>query len=361
MEAQAELDPRALILEAEATPIFRHQSQPVLDLLSVASQLDPESLEDRWVVRLALRLADVLIMRGELERAGTWLGVARERLPRLEEADGALRSRAALQQVRLQIAERKLEAAGEALQRARAQQARGAAAPLRTLLALVDAELHFALASYEPVGLLLEPLLSQPDAFSSVDELWRAVSLCARAHQHLLDFELAQLHFARLVDMAQIHEAHQEEADARLGLGQSLLGQGLIKEGVEEMRQARGLATGQLWQQAMGLLTTALLADQDMAQATEVAKEAAVAAARADDYATYIQTVGVVTSLYRLQRRHKEAYKDLVRIHGMLQAKFGPEAAAPVRAQIGVLREDLGEEAFEALSAQILAELKAGR
>jgi hypothetical protein len=89
-------------------------------------------------------------------------------------------------------------------------------------------------------------------------------------------------------------------------------------------------------------------------------QHAGIEAARANDAKTYLETVGVSTHLRRMLGQHAQAYRELLGVYGLLTQRFGADAAAPIVALMDTLRADLGDAAFEALSAELLAERAPG-
>ena len=57
----------AAILDAEGTPAFQFETDRVERLLATATRTQPETLPDRWVARLCLRLADVCVQADALD------------------------------------------------------------------------------------------------------------------------------------------------------------------------------------------------------------------------------------------------------------------------------------------------------
>jgi hypothetical protein len=351
------MDPRALILEAEATPSFEPLSEDAYNLLAVASQQDPASLEPPWVVRLSLRLGELLLARKELERAAVWADNARRHLG--AEADHQEIEVMALE-ARLCAARGEVDEANRRLGEARVRLAGLPEAPawVGGVLELALAELHYGQAIFAPIALLVEPLLTAPGRLARLDDLWRALWLAAHARQVRLELAEAAQHFRALLALCLEHGAPTQAADARLGLAQCLIGLGELGQGLELLQASLATAQGRDWHAAAALVTTATLSTGDIDGACAVAEAAATQAAHRDDYARYVQIVGVITALRRLQRRHKEAYKNLLNIYGILKNKFGDRAAAPILSQIEALRLDLGEEGFEALSAELLLEAR---
>ncbi len=337
-----------LILDAEQTPAFEFETERVQAMLAEASRLDPETLEPAWVLRLAQRMADVLLQARAFERADKWLGVARTRVSapleqlnqRLLEARASLRRGAvdetAVPRIRRQLQQLDAQPAHE------------------TRLALLEAEAAVAAGTYLAALEHIAPRLETRDAFANADDLWRAQRLMATCAQARLDFRTARDAFAAAAELGDLHDAPRDRAAALVGQGQCTLGLGDYEGGLACFREARELAPDDGAPGAA--LTSALLATGDVGAAIRSASEAAVRAARRDDSKGYLQILAAITHLHRLQGTHRQAYEALLGVYGQLLQRFGEAAARPVTQLIDLLRRDLGDEAFEALSAQILAE-----
>lgn len=349
----------ALILEAEATPVFRRAAAPAESLLAVASQTDPESLPAPWVARLALRFADVLTQIEALDRAEQWLGIADARLAAAEPAARVDRETTA---ARLALRRGRPGDAQGALARARSALDAGLSATARagreTRLAIATAELYVDQAIFAPIIPLLAPRLEVERGFAGIDDLWRLQRLLGLACHSRLDFARAADSYQACADLCAAHDAHADRADALIALGQCALALGDFVRGLTCFRDAHALSDprADTFKGATGGLVTALLAAGDPDAALQAAKDAATQAARADDYRGYVEIVGVVTHLNRILRRHEAAYRQLLAIYGQLLQRFGPKAAEPITRLIDLLRADLGDAAFEALSARLLEE-----
>jgi tetratricopeptide (TPR) repeat protein len=341
-----------LILEAEGTPTFQHAAAKVLDLLAAATAQDPEALPSEWVVRLALRMAEVLVVRREeLGRARLWLEQAERHLG---SDDAALQWRLGVLRARALGWSGALDEASQALDALPSAPAPWCAAQRD----VARAELCFMRTAWGPVEGLLAPHLQTHDAFQSLDDLWRAMRLLASARRNRLDLEGAEPLWRAVAQTCEVHGAALDEADARIALGQCLLGLGRTDEGVAQLELAleRAKADPKVWQQVAANLTTALMAAGDLEAALSQTQRAAQRAAQDDDAHTYMMCLSAGVALYRLARRHKDAYRELLAVYGELLGKFGPDAAAKVLPLIEGLRADLGDEAFEALSSELLAE-----
>jgi tetratricopeptide (TPR) repeat protein len=326
--------------------------------LAAATAQDPEALSSEWVVRLALRMAEVLVVRREeLGRARLWLEQAEGHLARLdgdEPPQAALGWRLALLRARALAWENKLDEASQALDALPAPPAPWCAAQRD----VARAELCLMRTTWGPIEGLLAPHLQTHDAFQSLDDLWRAMRLLASARRNRLEFAGAEPLWRAVAQTCEAHDAPLDEADARIALGQCLLGLGRTDEGVAQLELAleRAKADPKVWQQVAANLTTALMAAGDLEAALSQTQRAAQRAAQDDDAHTYMMCLSAGVALYRLARRHKDAYRELLDVYGELLGKFGPDAASKVLPLIESLRADLGDEAFEALSAELLAE-----
>ena len=347
-----------VILEAEGTPAFQHQIPAVEALLAAATDIDPEELGAVWVVRLALRLTDLMLQSGQLERADIWISMSARHLAELgdDDAGPSLGFRRQTQAVRRLALGRQPQQAQQLLNEVRKSGAPDSAS--ETLVDLAAAELHAVERHFAFVPQLLDAHLARVDAFKSPDDLWRALCLCAQARQMCFDFQAAAGHYLAIRDLCLQVEAHRDANDALLGLGQCQLGMGDVEDGVLTITRAAAAFPPQDRLEGKARVIAAHLASSDVDGAVSAAKEAAQEAAEADDYESYLRLVGIITALYRVQQRHKDAYRNLVFIHGFLQARFGPDAAAPIQRLIDTIREDLGDEAFEGLAAELLAEMR---
>lgn len=351
-----------LILEAEGTPAFHHQSAAVEEILAQASQTEPETLEAVWVARLAIRLCDLMLLRRELDRAALWLKVADEKCAELTDPQfslrlGVLKVRDAIRRGAHEDAGDKLHHLHLALEATReglGEHEQG----LRAKIDLVGAELARAVGDHGRIIALLAPHWPREKAFDSLDDMWRVGSMLALAFHTRLQLDEAARFHEHMARMCEIHGADEDRAEALISLGQCLLGLSRGDEAKDALQQALQLAVegGQTHMLASASLTTISMGTGDLDGALEVAKAAASVAARSDNYRAYIRIVGVITHIQCFREDHKAAYRSLVDIYGILLAKFGPEAAAPIRTMIGVIREAVGDERFEALSRELLAE-----
>jgi tetratricopeptide (TPR) repeat protein len=358
----------AVILMVEGTPAFLHAARALDAECAVATQLAPESLPPAWTRRLALRYADVLVQTGALDRAAIWADVAGQGLNaenahapenaemharwRMSRARVALRSGRGAQGVA------ELNAAAEA----RALCPAAVALTLETDALLAQAEAAIQRGEYGAIVGWLAPRLELPGAFGSVDALWRAHRLIGFAAQATLRFARARAAFEAAAALARDHDAADDEADALTAAAQCALGAG-------DLAGARGaitraLAITQAGSPARALASTTsftlLLASDEPEAALSAVQRAGIEAARANDAKTYLETVGVSTHLRRMLGQHAQAYRELLGVYGLLTQRFGADAAAPIVALMDTLRADLGDAAFEALSAELLAERAPG-
>ncbi len=346
-----------VILAAEGTPLLGHAHERVVAPLEAASQQAPEALPDPWVVRLALRLAEGLLMARAPERAALWVGVAGERLATARPRD---RVAHATLTARLALAADPQAPLADTLTEARLALV---AAPLderdalETRIRLVEAEAAWRQGLFGPVLERLSSRLRQANAFARIDDLWRAQRLLGLARQARLDFAGAADAFTQALDVCEAHDAPLDTAETLLHLGQCRLALNDAAGAIEAFTRAQGLAPPDSapFQANVGALAMARLAVGEPDAAIAEAQQGAVAAARADNHRAYIQWVGVVTHLHRVLGRHEAAYRQLLGIYGTLRRGLGEAAAAPVLGLIDTLRADLGDEAFEALSARLLA------
>jgi|GEM_PF-5970049 len=352
----------AVIQMVEGTPAFLFAARGLDAECAVASQLSPETLPAAWARRLALRYADVLVQTGALDRAATWAELAGRALPE-DDADGrarwhTMRARVALRQGHAVEGLAALHAADQARRECPAE----VAAALETDLLIAQAEA--ALQRGEPMSVRgwLEPRLDLPGAFGSVDALWRAHRLIGFAAQATLRFARARAAFEAAAALARDNDAADDEADALTAAAQCALGAG-------DLAGARGaitraLAITQAGSPARALASTTaftlLLASDEPEAALSAVQRAGIEAARANDAKTYLETVGVSTHLRRILGQHAQAYRELLGVYGLLTQRFGADAAAPIVALMDTLRADLGDAAFEALSAELLAERAPG-
>lgn len=353
----------ALVLAAEARPCFQHATSEVEQWLAVASQTSPESLPPAWVARLAARFADVLVQAGALDRAELWL---RTLTAHAEAAEPATRVDRFVVESRLACRRGAFQASIAALGQARAAlnawdrlDPPGAERNARAMrIALATAEYH-ALRQERPAAeALLVALLAAPDTFASIDDLWRAHRLLGAVRQSALRFAEAAPEFANAADICTLNDAPVDAADALLALGQCRIGAGDLEGGLAVLRQAHAQvpAGHALFGGATGVLVTGLMAAGDLDAALDAARAAGIAAAGADDARAYLEILGVMVSLLRLGRRHEEAYRLLLDLYAGLSARFGEAAGQAVVQHIDLLRADLGEAEFEALSARLLSE-----
>ncbi|MCB9524279.1 MAG: hypothetical protein H6702_13045 [Myxococcales bacterium] len=357
--AEAQAHPAvALILEAEAEPALGYAHARITEPLAVATQLDPERLPEPWVLRLALRLAEGLLQAGTLDRAGTWLTVAGERLdagrPTDRVAHATLTARLRLRHDRHADLAPTLATARAAL----AQAAPEDREALETRVRLVEAEAAWAQARFRPILDLLAGRLHQAGAFRRVDDLWRAQRLLGLARHARLDFAGAAEQFAAEVALCEHHEAPIDQAEALLYLGRCRLGAHDGAGAMAAFERARALAPegSAPFDQVVGAVALARLAQGDEDGALAEAQAGAIAAARADDHRRYVEWIGVTTHLHRILGRHEAIYRQLLAIYGTLKRSLGDDAAAPILPLIDRLRADLGNEGFEALSQKLLSE-----
>lgn len=346
-----------LIVEAEAIPGFHFETERVEKLLAVASQLAPATLPPAWIVRLAHRYADVLIQQGALDRAAIWLGTAGKHLgddpaPRVEH--GALEARLATRRGDEPAATRALRSAERALEDRAESHAR---------LSIAHAELHTRRGAWGAVVPLLEAELDRAGAFDRLDDLWRAERLLAFACRNRLDFARAAELYHAIADLAALHDAPRDRAEALVGLGQSLIALGRGDEAMAALTTAQALAPGDTltWKDATAAVVAGHLATGDADAALTTARDAAIALAGRDDARGYLEAVGLVVHLHRIRGEHAIAYRTLLGIHGLVQQRFGEAATAPIKALIDQLAADLGPEKFEAMAQALLAELQAGQ
>ena len=359
----------AVILMVEGTPAFLHAARALDAECAVASQLAPGTLPPAWTRRLALRYADVLVQTGSLERAAVWANIAgrgldAENAHAPEDAEWHVRWRTARARVALRsgrgaegVAE--LNAAAEA----RALCPPALALTLETDALLVQAEAAIQRGEHGAIVGWLAPRLDIPGTFGSVDALWRAHRLIGFAAQATLRFARARAAFEAAAALARDHDAADDEADALTAAAQCALGAGDLPGARAAIEKAleRAQPGGPARALASTTTFTLLLASDAPEAALRAVQQAGVEAARANDAKTYLETLGVSTHLRRMLGQHAQAYRELLGVYGLLTQRFGADAAAPIVALMDTLRADLGEAAFEALSAQLLAEREAGR
>ncbi len=353
-----------LIIEAEGTAAFQHNIPAVEALLATATDIDidPDSLPPLWVARLALRLADIMLQSVQLDRARIWLDAAQGQLDKIADLPDhlALDLRLQTHRARLLALDLQPDKARAHIARLRARLDKLDAPPpaARARLDLVAAELHALERHYPFVEEILDRHLHREGAFDAPDDLWRALGLMAQAHQMCFEFDQAAARYEALRDLCEALGSPLDANDALLGLGQCQIGRGDFQAGLATIALATGRFPDALRHDATARLIGAHLANADPEAALVVAEQAAADAAAHDDYVGYVRLLGVITALYRALQRHKDAYRNLVTIHGFLHARFGDEAAAPIKNLINTLRDDLGEDRFEALAAELLAEMR---
>lgn len=349
-----------LILTAEGMPAFRFEIERALETLAVASRTAPETLPDRWVVRLAHRFADVLLVRRDetaLKRADTWLSTAAKHFgddPAERVDHGALTARLQLRRGDAVGARRALRSAERAL-------AHSDPGPQQARVQIAHAEVHALRGVYGPVIPLLEPELSRPGAFGRIDDLWRAQRLLAFAHRNRLHFDRAAALYRAVADLCATHEAPRDQSEALTSLGQSLMGIGRGDEAMAALEEAQRLAPGDTttYKDASAALVAGWMGTGDGERALAEARKVGLELARQGDARGYIETMGLITHLHRIRGEHAVAYRMLLGIFGLVKQRFGDGATRPVAALIEQLEADLGPAEFEALSARILAEMKA--
>lgn len=349
-----------IILDAEQTPVFRLATAPVDARLAVASQLAPETLPPEWIARLALRYAEVLVQAGDLDRAKQWLKVAAR-----DGADDRLGDvRRSVLEARCAIRGENLGGAQAALRGAISQLAPLEADPVaharaRLWVDLATAELQIVEGRFGAVITLLDGRVRASGVFTSQDDVWRAHTLLGKAYQARLAFARAADLLQAVVDQCRTHDAAQDEADALVALGQCLLAEGDQAGALAAFERARSLAAPghAIFKGATAALVTGRMATGDLDGAIQAAQRAGIEAAQADDARTYLEAVGLVTHLLRLKGDHKQAYRTLLGVYGQLRQRFGDPAAAPALALIELLQRDLGPARFEALAAELVAEL----
>jgi len=353
----------ALILMVEGTPAFAHAAHALDAECAVASQVAPETLPAEWVRRLALRYAHVLVQTGALERAATWAEVAGQGRV-AEDALGRAhwhlaRARIALRSGRGAEGVAELHAAAEA----RALCPPAVAPALETDALLAQAEAAIERGEHTAIVGWLEPRLALPGAFAGVDALWRTHRLIGFAAQATLRFARARAAFEAAAALARDHDAADDEADALTAAAQCALGAGDLQgaRAAIERALARAQPGGPARALASTTAFTLLLASDEPEAALREVQQAGIEAARANDAKTYLDTVGVSTHLRRMLGQHALAYRELLGVYGLLSQRFGVAAAAPVVTLLDTLRADLGDAAFEALSAELLAEREARR
>lgn len=347
-----------LIVEAEGTPGFHFETARVERLLAVASQLEPAALPAPWVTRLALRYADVLIQTGALDRAATWLGTAEAKLE-----GPAARVEHAASAARLCVRREDAVGARRALRLAEQAIAESGGGPEAARLAIAHAEMHALRGVYGPVIPLLEPELQRAGAFTRIDDLWRAQRLLATAHRNRLHFERAAELFEAVGDLCAAHDAPRDRSEALMTRGQCLMGVGQSEAAMAALREAQRLApSGTLTHKdATAALLAGWMAEGDGEQALETARALGIELAKRDNARGYLETVGLVTHLHRIRGEHAAAYRMLLGVYGLVKQRFGDDATRPIVALIDRLKGDLGPQRFEAMAAELLAEMKARR
>ncbi|MFT5429897.1 MAG: tetratricopeptide (TPR) repeat protein [Myxococcota bacterium] len=349
----------ALLIEAEATPVFRFATEDVETTLAVASQIEPEQMSDALVLRLAHRFADVLIQAGSLDRAATWLLTASRRL---NAAGAVARVHHLALTARLHGARGQLVEGAAAVVRGLAAVEACAAEPGAraelTNLDIAASEIDLRRAVFGPIIERLTPHLRSKGAFTGIDAVWRAHHLLAAANHATLNFQAASDLYQVAADLCAVHNANRDEAEALVSAGQCAIALERPDDGVALISRAHRLVKSDTstHHDALGALVAALMERGDSEGALKAARSGGVEAAKADDYTGYVQFVGITTHLLRIERRYEEAYLQLLGIYGQLTQKFGPAAGAPITALIDIIKTDLGDAEFEALSARLLAQ-----
>jgi hypothetical protein len=350
-----------LLRLAETTPALPYTWQAAHDACAVASQTEPESLPPTAIFRLALRFAEVLWTAKQLDRAETWLGVAE----RDGQPDVSGRAELAILRARLAVTRCAPEPTpmgseapfAEAL--AQARKAAEAASPAPSTAANPPPALAARLALLEAeAAVALPPLLAHPGRLHRIDDLWRVQRLLAFAHQARLNFELAAPLYAANAELAEQHEAPLDAAESLLAEAQCRVALDEAQAAHAALTRAAHLAPPDsvVFRAVAGGAALLALAEGRPDEALARAHAAAVEAAQADQHRAYVELVTLATHIRRILGQHAQAFREVLSIYSQLNARLGPEGAAPMLTLIEHIQRDLGPQAFEALSAQILAE-----
>ena len=358
-----------LLRLAETTPALPYTWQAAHDACAVASQAEPETLPAPAVFRLALRFAEVLWTARQFDRATTWLGVAtRDGAP---QAEG--RAELAVLRARMAVTQSPptpmgteapfaaaLVAAREAVAQAAPIALDPAAPPLAVAarLALLEAEAAVAQGDTELALVALPPLLAHGGRLHRIDDLWRVQRLLAFAHQARLNFAQAAPLYAANAELALQHEAPLDAAESKLAESQCQVALGEAGAAHDALVAAAHLAPPDsvVFRAVAGGAALLALAEGRPDEALARTRAAAAEAAAADQHRAFVELVGLATHIQRGLGRHEDAFREVLSVYSQLNTRLGPDAAAPMLALIEHIQRDLGAEAFEALSARILAE-----
>lgn len=367
MNTEADAHPALpLIVLAETTPAFGYNTLPAEEACAVASQVEPETLPEDLLLRLAVRFAKVLWAAKAHDRLPIWQKIAAEHAqdhPQILAELAVLEAREAINLVRLPINFEALPFAA-ALERAQEQVdalGEAAPAPLRTRLALAHAEAASVLGYHQQVLQRLSPLPAHPDHFDHIEDLWRVQRLLARAHQMRLDAVRGYALFEVNAELSLQQEAPLDAGEALIGQAECALALGRAAEAAELLQRAQSLAPSNspVFRSAAASTALLMLSEGRTEDALQQVRSAAIEAAQNDQHYSYVEFVRLYTHILRILQRHEQALRELLGIYGRLKGNLGDAAAAPILALIEYIERDLGPERYEALAAQLLAERKA--
>lgn len=362
--ARAQGDPallvEALLNHAELAPTFRYRTVPVREELVEASRLLPPQRRPALEGRCLLRLSQVQMQEGMLKQAMQLAEQAAARFRLAGDPEGVFR--AGCQRVRVyrrldepQQADRVLaDIAGAITATDRAQ------SQSFTALALAIAEGQLENSDEEGIQTLKAMLNAldreQVEAFDARFAAHQGIALLAQVGGHP-DQSLS--HLRAVTALVRAHDAPMDLLECRLALGTALAAAKKMPEARRVLQvvidEARDLQAEQHRLLGLTALSGVLSGQGAVRGAVDLALESANGYARQGNLLGYVR--GATLAAFALLSHGREAGAVELLMYGVsaLRHTLGESAAALLQAQLDAIRQEMGEEKYEAVCQEVLA------